>query len=138
MSLYEAQVIPYGKLHTVLVTHVSGRYLPARRGTERSAGRLGKWMWDIWLFSLTRDRWLGMQLREAAWGKETWTKITDNTDAESMHTRWSRVNLGCKENELQKLCSSGKGFQAELSGRKLITSQDEQWVFKKGWPSKVT
>lgn len=44
MSLYEAQVIPYGKLHTILVTHVSGKYLPAGRGTERSVGRLGKWM----------------------------------------------------------------------------------------------
>lgn len=71
MSLYEAQVIPYGKLHTILVTHVSGRYLPAGRGTERSVGRLGKWMWDIWLFSLTRGGRLGMQLREAAPGERT-------------------------------------------------------------------
>lgn len=44
MALYEAQVIPYGKLHTILVAHISGKYLPAGRDVERSARRLGKSM----------------------------------------------------------------------------------------------
>lgn len=55
-----------------------------------------------------------MRLREAAWGKGDLSKTKDNTGAEPMHTKWSRVNLGWNENELQKLCSSGKGFQEDL------------------------
>lgn len=47
-------------------------------------------------------------------GKGDLSKTKDNAGAEPMHTKWSRVNLGWKENEPQKLCSSGKGFQEEL------------------------
>lgn len=61
------------------------------------------------------EGWLtGDAAARSSLGKGDLSKIKDNTGAEPMHTKWSRVNLGWKENELQNLCSSGKGFQEEL------------------------
>ena len=47
-------------------------------------------------------------------GKGDLSKIKDNIGTEPMHTKRSRVNSGWKENELQKVCSSGRGFQEDL------------------------
>lgn len=52
---------PGGTLHTILLTCISGRYLPAGWDAERSAGRLGKRIWEAWLLSL-----MGMLARDAA------------------------------------------------------------------------
>lgn len=46
-------------------------------------------------------------------GKRDLAKIK-STGTETIHTKWSEVNSGWKENELQKIYSSSKGFQQEL------------------------
>lgn len=118
---------PGGTLHTILLTCISGRYLPAGWDAERSAGRLGKWIWEAWLLSL-----MGMLARDVAMSQAPWREeshLKDNTGTERVHTEWSRVDLVCKENWLQKQCSSGKGFQEKLWDRKLIAFQGEPWIF---------
>lgn len=68
-----------------------------------------------------------MAMSQAPWREESYLK--DNAGTEPVHTEWPRVNLVCKENWLQKQCSSDKGFQEKLWDRKLIAFQGEPWIF---------
>lgn len=64
--------------------------------------------------------------------------IIKSTGMEPIHTKWSEVNSGWKENELQKLGTSSKCFQQKLWCRNLTTTQAELQVHEKGWSNKVT